>query len=296
MLKNMLRRDQFFQTTDGDFHFIDWGGSGPLSHFSHATGLCAGTYTPLAQRLKTHLRVVGMDDRGHGTTRAPTNPRKLKNWDIFVEDLERFFEHLGEPVIAMGHSRGAAVSLLLAVRRPELIRALVLIDPTIWPISRIWRLYLAKKTGLVRLHPIVATAARRRSVWPDRETILSAYRSKTVFKSWQDGFLDAYIKDGTQRTEEGTVTLRCQPAWESRCFAACPLDIWRFVPRLQQPVLVLYGAGSDIFLAPAANRFKSKVPHTVFHCFEGTGHFVPMERPDDSTAIIHNFLKHQNII
>jgi pimeloyl-ACP methyl ester carboxylesterase len=292
----MLRHDHLFQATDGDFHFIDWGGSGPLAHFSHATGLCAGTYTPLAQRLNSHLRVLGMDDRGHGMTKAPANPHKLKNWDIFVKDLEPFFEHLGEPVIAMGHSRGAAVSLLLAVKRPELIRALVLIDPTILPLSWMWWWYLAQKTGLARLVPIVATAARRRSVWPDRQAILSAYRGKTVFKSWQDGFLDAYINDGTQRTEEGTVTLRCQPAWESKCFAACPHDIWRFVPRLQKPALVLYGAGSDTFLAPAANRFKAKVPHTVFHCFEGTGHFVPMERPDDSTAVIHNFLKNQKII
>ncbi len=292
----MLRHDHLFPTTDGDFHYINWGGSGPLAHFSHATGLCAGTYAPLAQRLKTHLRVLGMDDRGHGATEAPANPRKLKNWDIFVEDLERFFEHLGEPAIAMGHSRGAAVSLLLAVKRPELIRALVLIDPTILPLSWMWWWYVAKKSGLARLVPIVATAARRKSVWPDHEAILSAYRGKTVFKNWQDGFLDAYIKDGTQKTDAGTVTLRCQPAWESQCFAACPHDIWRFVPRLKKPALVLYGAESDTFLAPAANRFRSKVPHTVFHCFEATGHFVPMERPDDSTAVIHNFLKHQNII
>jgi hypothetical protein len=88
----MLRHDHLFQATDGDFHFIDWGGSGPLAHFSHATGLCAGTYTPLAQRLNSHLRVLGMDDRGHGMTKAPANPHKLKNWDIFVKDLEPFFD------------------------------------------------------------------------------------------------------------------------------------------------------------------------------------------------------------
>jgi pimeloyl-ACP methyl ester carboxylesterase len=33
----------------------------------------------------------------------------------------------------MGHSRGATASLLLAGKRPDLIRALVLIDPTILP-------------------------------------------------------------------------------------------------------------------------------------------------------------------
>ena len=292
----MTKNDDFFKTGDGEFHFIDWGGAGPLAHFSHATGLCAGTYTPLARKLGTKLRVLGMDDRGHGRTRVPANPDKLKNWDIFVDDLEIFIEHIGEPVIAMGHSRGAVVSLLLTIKRPELVRALVLIDPTILPFSWMWWWYLAKKTGLARLVPIVATAARRRRHWPNREAILSAYREKAVFDSWQKDFLDAYINEGTRQTKKETITLRCQPEWESKCFAACPHDIWRFVPRLQKPALVVYGAASDTFRAPAARRFKTKAPYAEFHCFEDTGHFVPMQRPDDSVDVIHNFLKNRDII
>ncbi len=292
----MTRQDHIFQGTDGDFHYIDWGGPGPIAHFAHATGLCAGSYDPLVARLKPSLRVFGMDDRGHGRTTAPADPRKLKNWDIFVEDLELFFEHLGEPVIAMGHSRGATVSLLLTVKRPELIRALVLIDPTILPYSWMWWWYLAKKTGFARRVSIVARAVKRKSVWPDRETILSAYKNKAAFRTWQDGFLEAYIKDGTEKTENGKVRLCCEPAWESKCFAVCPHDIWRFIPRLKKPVLVLYGAESDTFLAPAAKRFRNKVPDATFKCFEETSHFVPMERPDASVNAISDFLKTQEII
>jgi pimeloyl-ACP methyl ester carboxylesterase len=80
----MSRQDHTFQGTDGKFHFVDWGGAGPLAHFSHATGLCAGTYAPLAARLRPHLKILGMDDRGHGGTKAPANPQELKNWDIFL--------------------------------------------------------------------------------------------------------------------------------------------------------------------------------------------------------------------
>jgi pimeloyl-ACP methyl ester carboxylesterase len=292
----MVRQDHTFKATDGNFHFIDWGGSGPLAHFSHATGLCAGTYTPLAERLRPHLRIFGMDDRGHGRTRAPANPQNLKNWDIFVDDLERFVENLGAPVIAMGHSRGATVSLLLAVKRPELIRALVLIDPTILPFSWMWWWYLAKLTGLARFVPIVATAARRKRVWPDHASILEAYRSKTVFRTWQDGFLDAYIQDGTEKTGNGAVRLCCHPLWESNCFAVCPHDVWRYIPRLQKPALVLYGAASDIFLASAAKRFRTKVPEAALRCFEETGHFVPMERPKQTAEVIFDFLDQNKIL
>ena len=218
----MSRQDHTFQGADGEFHFVDWGGSGPLAHFSHATGLCAGTYSPLADKLTAQLRVFGMDDRGHGRSRAPTDPRKLKNWDIFVDDLECFVESLDAPVIALGHSRGATVSLLLAIKRPDLIRALVLIDPTILPISWMGWWYLAKLTGLARFVPIIATAARRKYVWPDRTGILEAYRNKAAFRTWRDGFLEAYIQEGTEETGQGTIRLCCHPFWESRCFAACP--------------------------------------------------------------------------
>ena len=292
----MSRQDHIFQGADGEFHFVDWGGSGPLAHFSHATGLCAGTYSPLADKLTAQLRVFGMDDRGHGRSRAPTDPRKLKNWDIFVDDLECFVESLDAPVIALGHSRGATVSLLLAIKRPDLIRALVLIDPTILPISWMGWWYLAKLTGLARFVPIIATAARRKYVWPDRTGILEAYRNKAAFRTWRDGFLEAYIQEGTEETGQGTIRLCCHPFWESRCFAACPHDIWRHIPRLQKPALVLYGARSDTFLASAAKRFKAKAPGAALRCFEDAGHFVPMERPDETAKVILGFLKDEKVI
>ena len=292
----MLRQDHTFHGPDGGFHIVDWGGNGPVAHFSHATGLCAETYTPLAERLKPHLRIFGMDDRGHGKTSVPANLRKLNDWDIFVDDLERFVEDLGEPVIAMGHSRGATVSLLLTIKRPDLVRALILIDPTILPYSWMWWWYLAKQGGLTRFVPIVATAAKRRSEWPNQKSILEAYKLKPVFQTWQDGFLEAYVRGGTKKAGNGAIRLSCDPAWESKCFAVCPHDVWRYIPRLEKPALVLYGAESDTFLTSAARRFKAKVPGAVMRCFEGTGHFVPMQQPDETAEVIVDFLKNEKAI
>jgi len=286
----MQRQDGTFLRPEGQFHYIDWGGTGPLAHFAHATGLCAGVYSPLANILRSQLNILGMDDRGHGQTSMPASPDRLTSWDIFADDLELFFDHLAKPVIAMGHSRGAVASLMLALKRPDLIRALVLIDPTILPFSWMWWWYLAKRSGLARWLPIVATAAKRKSAWPDQESILNSYRQKAVFRTWQEGFLEAYIADGTTKTLRNGVKLSCEPAWESKCFSVCPHDIWRHLPRLKMPVLVLYGASSDTFLAPAVKRFQSKVPHARFKCFEKCGHFVPMEQPGATADAIFDFL------
>jgi pimeloyl-ACP methyl ester carboxylesterase len=283
-------QDHVFSSEKGDFHWLDFGGQGPLTHISHATGFCARTYAPLAERLNDHLHLIGMDDRGHGRSTAEADTRRIKDWGLFVDDLELFCEHLGKPIIAVGHSRGGATSLMLAVRRPNLVRAVILIDPTIIPFSWGWWWALMKKAGLGGRIPIAARAARRRWVWPDWRDVHEAYVGRGIFKDWKDGFLEGYLEDGLMDDGKGRVRLSCLPEWESRVFATCNHDLWRHIPRLTQPVLVLYGRNSDTFLPAAEKRFRRLCPDTVFVGLEDTSHFVPMERPDETAAIILKFL------
>jgi len=240
--------------------------------------------------------MLGMAHRRHGRTTAPADPQELKSWYLFAEDLERFFEHLGEPVIAMGHSLGAVASLLVAIKRPDLVRALVLIDPTILPLSWMWWWFLAQKTGLISLVPIVAGSARRKRVWADRAAIFSAYRDKAPFKFWKNAFLESYINNGTEQTDNGTIRLCCDPTWAARCFAAYPHDMWRRIRPVPVPILLLYGAQSVALRASAAKRVMAQLQNAVVRRFEETSHFVPMERPGECTEAVIAFLKDIHMI
>jgi pimeloyl-ACP methyl ester carboxylesterase len=71
--------------------------------------------------------------------------------------------------------------------------------------------------------------------------------------------------------------------------------VWRYIPQLKQPACVIYGAESDTFLAPAVKRFEAVVPQAIFHRFDQTGHFVPMERPQETVEAIFTFLGSQDI-
>lgn len=287
---------QTFNSQNGKFSYLEWGGCGPILHIAHATGFCAGLYTPLANILTSRLKVVGMDYRGHGNSKAVANHKKLTNWDVFSDDLGVFFDYLQEPVIAVGHSLGAVTSMMLAANRPELFKALILIDPTIMPQYINLVLYLAQKLYLTKIFPIISGAAKRNRLWPDSDTVLDIYSKKLPFRNWSPGFLEAYIQYGFEDIVTGGTKLRCEPEWESKCFSTCPAGIWKKPRLLTMPVLVIYGAKSDVFTNRCARKFRLEVPHSEIHCIPKATHFVPMEKPLETAKLIFDFLMRNQII
>ncbi len=290
-----MRKDHIFQSNRSSFNYIDWGGQGPLTHVAHATGLCAGAYTQMAEKLQKQLHVVGMDFRGHGKSTAPADPRRLKNWNVFYQDLEHFFEKFNRPVVAIGHSSGGTASLQVAARRPDLVSALVLIEPGIMPPS--WRpwVFLAQKSGLSKHVPFVTRVMRRKNLWSSLEEARQDLYGKGPFKSWQDDFLSDYLEEGFKTDVEGTVKLACDTHWEGKCLATAPVDIWRYVRQVKIPTLVLYGKQSTTFLPAVVEKLRSNLPGVIIKGFENTGHYVPMERNNDTVNIILEFLKDVNI-
>jgi pimeloyl-ACP methyl ester carboxylesterase len=274
-----------------EFAYVDWGGSGPLLHISHSIGFCAGVYSPLAERLNDRFHVIGSDSRGHGRTKAPADPRGLKNWVILYDDLEGLFKKLDQPLVAVGHSMGGTLSLVAAIRRPDLVRALIMIEPGIIPPAWRWGVFLLQHLGLTSAVPMVSRTARRKDTWPNRGAIKKDLLEKAVFRNWKEGFLDAYVEHALTENKDGSVRLCCDPAWEARCIAMAPTDIWRSVRKLRVPTLVLYGERSKTFLPAVAERFRTSVPHALFKRFEGAGHNIIMENPDAVVEAVWDFAK-----
>ncbi|MBU2549136.1 MAG: alpha/beta hydrolase [Proteobacteria bacterium] len=271
----------------------DWGGTGPLVHIAHAIGLSAGVYTPFAEKLKPYVHPVGLDLCGHGKSRIPQASLKLKSWDIFYDQLEDFFHGLGRPVIAIGHSMGGTVSLVVAARRPDLVSALILIDPGVMPPA--WRpwVWLAQHLGLAMHAPFVVRAAKRRSHWPDARTASEDIIGKGPFKPWRHEFVQAYLSHGTIVNDKtGDVQLACNPIWEGRCLAMAPTNIWRYVPLVKAPTLILYGKRSTTFLPSVVRGFQASLPDAEIRPFDDTGHFIPMERPEECSNAIIDFLRY----
>jgi esterase len=94
----------------------------------HGTGSSAAFWADAAERLAKHGRAVVYDRRGCSRSERPepytTSVREQ------TDDAAALIEAVGgAPAIVNGRSYGGAVALDLALRYPELVRALILLEP-----------------------------------------------------------------------------------------------------------------------------------------------------------------------
>lgn len=74
--------------------------------------------------------IVAPDQRGHGQSPRFTQEQLGRHpGEVMVEDAVALLEALPTPPVVVGHSLGGAVAWTVAVRRPELVRGVVLEDP-----------------------------------------------------------------------------------------------------------------------------------------------------------------------
>jgi pimeloyl-ACP methyl ester carboxylesterase len=88
--------------------------------FVHANGFNGQTYRALLAPLSAGLRILAVDQRGHGSSRLAADPRHRRNWLDLRDDLLALLTALDQgPVVLAGHSMGGTVSLLAAAAAPE---------------------------------------------------------------------------------------------------------------------------------------------------------------------------------
>jgi pimeloyl-ACP methyl ester carboxylesterase len=252
--------------------------------FLHATGFCAHTYRKLLEPFDASLRVVALDLRGHGHTTLPAHPARLTNWYGYAQDVVRALESLGEgnprTGLIAGHSLGGTVALLAATRHPGLAGALLMIDPAmVLPWMRRWLLMPFGPRLLRRRLPIAKSAARRRSTFTALHEVRASYDGRGAFRSWLPGFLDDYLEDAFMRRPDGTVALRCAPAWEAATFCAHRHDLQAALRELTIPAQMLV-AEQHSTAARILPLLPGLAPQLNAEPVPGSTHFIPMEQPE----------------
>ncbi|MFI6868828.1 alpha/beta fold hydrolase [Nocardia sp. NPDC050406] len=256
-----------------DLHVHRFGPStGPIVLALHGLTGHGRRWRALAEEQLPGIRVVAPDLRGHGRSTS------LPPWDFetIVADLENLLEsETSKPVVVVGHSFGGAVALHLSRTRPDLVRALALLDPAI-----------ALDPELLRT--IAASVLEH----PDYENLEAARFDKleTAWAEVDPAVLEEELAEHLVPSTEGRV------AW--RLFLPAILSYWgqlarEFVlPPADLPTLLVQAMKvRPPFVTPAfrtalAAHLGDRLAVHEFDC----DHMVAQARPAEVAALLRTLL------
>ncbi|WP_346620750.1 alpha/beta fold hydrolase [Blastococcus montanus] len=114
-------------------HARTLGEAGPRVVFVHGLFGQGKNWTTIAKGLAEDHRVTLLDLPNHGHSPWTERVDYVDMAELVAAELESF----GEPATLVGHSMGGKVAMQLALRRPELLRALVVVDiaPVEYPLQ-----------------------------------------------------------------------------------------------------------------------------------------------------------------
>lgn len=234
------------------------------------------------------MRWVGLDMRplwpGMG---AP--PRSLR-WQHHGDDLIEALEATNTgPVIGMGHSMGATATVFAAAKRPDLFRALVLIEPAFVPRAlTMWD--RITPFALRRLFEPGKSTLTRRDRWADAERFFRAYRGRGLFRAVPEPVLREFCDAALVQDNDGDgVRLAFSRQWEAHHYM-CPASIWPELSRVTVPVIAIHGDDSVFLTGSAWRAWKRRHPEHRLCEMPGRGHLVPFEAPREVADLVREQL------
>ncbi|WP_375481780.1 alpha/beta fold hydrolase [uncultured Jatrophihabitans sp.] len=254
--------------------------------FVHGLGGSATNWTDFAALLRGRLAIDAIDLYGHGHSGPAPDNRYTP--DAFADLVIAYLEQSGRgPVHLVGNSMGGAVTILVASRRPDLVRTLTLVSPAVSD-NRI-RIYPLKSDPVVALlilpvlgEFVVKQFNRRYAVEVRAKgTIKLCFARPERFPAAR---LAEAVTEATYRVNlpwaESAVLRSMRGLVRSQFFHG--RAGWRAMRAIQAPTLVLWG-DSDRLVAPdLAPYVAAAVPDARLRVFTDIGHTAMMEDPVSS--------------
>ena len=254
-----------------DIHYESYGSGDETIVFSHGYLMSHRMFDAQIAALKDNYRVIAFDHRCHGGSTPVTTPFGM--YDL-VDDAIAVIEQLvGEPVHFMGMSTGGYVGVRLMIKRPDLLKSMVLIDTGGG----------AESADSLRQYNMMLFAVR----W---------FGIRSVFNSAVKILMGEPFRTDPARAD-------LYNYWKTYILGLDKKAIFRFGKAIfgrdsvidqlrgnELKTLTIVGE-QDIATPPAkSEELKSVLPNSTLVLIPNAGHTSPVEEPEAVTAAIKNFL------
>lgn len=259
----------------------------PNIHFAHANGFPAKTYSKLFSFLEDDFDIGFLTRHGH-------NPKfpVSDGWETLADELrEEIEKRHTRKIIGVGHSLGGILHFLVAVKKPELYKQVILLDAPIisrWSSNSLWILKITKLID--RLSPSQMTRFRR-NLWKSKTEAFEHFKKKPKFGVFDEDVLRDYVEHGTIETENG-FELFFKPAIEAKIYRTIPHHLPKFRGKLKIPTAYVGGTRSREGELARLSFMRKHFP-IDFYSVEGS-HLFPFEKPKLTAEKIKQVIKQCN--
>jgi pimeloyl-ACP methyl ester carboxylesterase len=251
---------------------VEEEGDGDAVICVHGLGGTSNTFTPLMGAL-SRFRVVRPDLPGSGRSHAAMpGPLTIER---LAEAVQAVCARLGvSRAHFVGHSMGSIVCLHLAAARPALVRSLALFGPLLAPGD-------AARTA-IRAR---GAKARDEGAAGMHEIALGLVQAATSADTRQRQPLAvAFVRESLMRQDPAGYARTCEALAQAQPAA---------VERIEAPALLVTGDEDMVAPPQAVRALAERLQRARVVVFNRCGHWTPVERADDCTREMRDFLAAQ---
>ncbi|HYE45784.1 MAG TPA: alpha/beta hydrolase [Caulobacter sp.] len=255
-------------------HYRDQGNpAGPVLVMVHGFAANLETWEPWVRRLGKDYRIVSLDLPGFGLTRAPNGYRLTDT--AFDDTVEGVADHLKLGKFAIvGNSMGGAVAWRYALRHPDRLDGLVLVNAAGWPEK-------AAQEGSPIIFRILANPIGRALLRDLDSSHLTRQGLRSAFEPTPDMATDAMVARYVEMARapgHRDIILGMMSGPDGRVFATSER-----LSKIAVPTLVIHGDTDRLIDVSAADKFGKAIPGAKVIVYEKVGH-IPMEQIADRSA------------
>ena len=241
-------------------------GAASRSFFVHGVGTSGELWARDLAQLARDCRLIVYDRRGYGASSA--SPR---DWRAHRDDAIALIDALrAAPAVLVGYSGGAIITLDLALKRPDQVTSLVLLDPA-------FNLKRCVTPGFVRA---LAEAQLLRRVRGERRGAERWMRHVASYSTGGSGF-DKAPAERRERLLENSAAIFDDFA----SGGGEHVDETRLAD-IDVPVTIIEAGLSPSFLRRSCERLKGLMPQARTVTLANSGHHVGLDAADELIGIL----------
>jgi pimeloyl-ACP methyl ester carboxylesterase len=246
--------------------YTDEGEGLPLL-FIHGFPLNRGVWSSQVEAFKFRHRVIALDLRGFGESRASAGPVSMSH---FADDIWSLLQQLGVgPVILAGHAMGGYIALAFAKAYPKLLRGLVLVGTKAGTDSaeEVYNLRAtAEKVRLGGTSVVVEAMAPRMLSASNKDELLAASIRRFMATASPEGVRSALL-GMAERPDAG--------GW---------------LEKIRVPTLEIVGSEDTVISPIESETLAKSIPEAQLRVIPDAGHLVALEQPKAFNEAMRDWL------